>query len=94
MSRTILKQKNQWCLVQYKELSYFKNGRANMHIKTSFCIEHVSQFDNKNLEPVETGCFWIKTKKEANSIFSKLIKTHVLNGVSLKAELFSEKVGV
>lgn len=90
--RQILKQKNQWCLVKYSETAHFKKGRACLHTRVQYCIEHSTQFDPACEEPIETGCFWIQTKSEALKIFNELIKTHVLNGHKLNEALFIEGV--
>jgi len=88
---TIIKTHVLWELIQYKELKYFKNGRANIHIKASYCIEFNNAKAwswNKHHEDIDTGMFWIKTKKEALAAWTLFLKTQELGGVKLKKELF------
>lgn len=92
-----LKTYGKWQLNKYSELKYFKNGRANMHMAISYCIE----FDNAALYKetnsldghVETGIFWIKTKAEAMKEWSQFKKTHSIGGAELRSELFPIKRG-
>lgn len=85
-----LKTYGQWQLNKYAKLKYFKNGRANMHVETTYCIEHSSRFTLCCNDPnrIETGSFWIKTKREALNEWTSLVKRHELGGCALRAELF------
>jgi len=93
---TTLKQYGYWKLNKYVELRYFKNGRANMHTRTTYCVE----FDNADYYAdhgidldVVTGSFWMTRKSEAEQVFKKLVKSHEIAGAKLKTELFINKKG-
>lgn len=90
MTMTTLKTYGKWQLNKYSKLKYFKNGRANMHVEITYCIEHASRFalSIEEHKRIESGTFWIKTKKEAMAAWKLLTKKHELNGCALKAELF------
>ncbi len=85
-----IKQFGNWQPNKYSKLKYFKNGRANMHVEVTYCIEHSSRFTLRCDDPnrVETGVFWIKTKQEAMKAWKLLIEKHELGGATLKDELF------
>lgn len=80
----------QWQLNKYSQLKYFKNGRSNMHVAVSYCIEHTSRFTLPcdDVNRVETGTFWIRTKGEAMREWRQFKATHSLGGCALRAELF------
>lgn len=81
-----LKTYGQWQLNKYSRLKYFKNGRANMHVAVSYCIEHTELQDG-------TGIFWIQTKAEAMKLWTEFKKTHSIGGCELRSELFATKAG-
>lgn len=80
----------EWQLNKYSKLKYFKNGRANMHVEITYCIEHGSRFvlQCDDVNRVETGMFWIPTKREAMVAWTALKRTNSLNGCTLRTELF------
>jgi hypothetical protein len=91
-----LKQHGYWELNKYTELRYFKNGRANMHTRITYCIEfaNAEYYEDHGVDlDITSGSFWITTKREAEQVFRNLIKKHELAGCKLKSELFINKKG-
>jgi hypothetical protein len=86
-----LKTYGQWKLNKYAKTKYFKNGRANLHVEITYCIEHDDLVDSDT--QVATGIFWIQTKAEALKHWSELKRTHSIGGSELRADLFPTKRG-
>lgn len=88
-----LKTNGYWELNKYSTLKYFKNGKANMHVETSYCIEfnNSKYYEDHGTDlDVSTGVFWIKTLRDANKEWNNFKKTRTLSGAVLKVELFNE----
>lgn len=81
MQKQVLKTYKGWNLVEISEMSYFKNGKANLHMARRYHIQ------NEDPEII-TGIFNIKTKKEALKEWSQFKKTHSIGGAELKEECF------
>jgi hypothetical protein len=74
-----------WQLNKYSQLKYFKNGRANMHVAITYCIEQADVVDTET--QVATGIFWIKTKTEALKEWREFKRTHCIGGAKLREEV-------
>ena len=55
-------------LYKQSELRYFKNGRANMHVRVSYHVQTL--FGTMS----QSGTHWIKTKAEAIKLFNQAVK--------------------
>ncbi len=73
MASQILQSKAGISLIQQTELKYFKNGRANMHVATSYHVECVQ---------VHACRYHMTNKAEAKKYFNSLVKNLKADKVS------------
>ena len=75
MKSVIIKHVGPWALIKTRETRYFKNGRPNLHIRTSYQVEYQAT-DIKTLGIVDVpgNCYNIPTLKEAKEKFNFALK--------------------
>ncbi len=88
-TKQVLNKHGNWELTKTGRTKYFKNGRANLHVEIRYNIERVYTLEERieieENRAVETGYFWIPTKKEALQVWRELTKKGTLRGTPVKA---------